>query len=229
MLPLFFSLTIIWIAESDDYCETNLLDELIKAYHKKAHTVLAYSTLTLVDESGNVTYHPKVYDNQYFSSHQYLRKYLSLANFVRNASCAIFSKDAALNVPKEYMNYSGAGDYLVWVMIASQGRVAIVNKGLSCFRRHSGVVTEKYDADGSNFIAEKEILSKLSSIVHISLIRKGYVYAYHCRRIRQTNYDSEQIRDQLHSLWQVSKHSGIFSKAMLKVTDIWRGRYNIYL
>ena len=77
---------LIWVAESDDYCELNFLDELVKAYNRDEHTVLAYSTLTLVDESGNVTYRPKCFENQSFSAHQYLRKYLSLANFIRNAS-----------------------------------------------------------------------------------------------------------------------------------------------
>ncbi len=43
---------IIWIAESDDYCELNLLAELIKAYTSKPNIVLAYAPVVFVNEDG---------------------------------------------------------------------------------------------------------------------------------------------------------------------------------
>ena len=220
---------LIWIAESDDYCELNLLQELITAYTHRKNTVLAYSTLTLVDECGNVTCDVRHSANQYFSSSQYLRRYLSLANFVRNASCAVFSRSAALKVSADYLKYSSAGDYLFWIEIASQGRVAVVNKGISYFRRHSGVITERRDADGTNFTAEKEILNKLFSMVKILYLRKIYIYSYHCRRVLNTQYDSDIIRDNLYSLWEIKKYSGIISRSIMKVTDAIRYRFNMYL
>lgn len=220
---------LVWIAESDDYCENNLLEELVKAYYKKRGTVLSYSTLTLVNESGVITSSPRTFKNQFFSSGQYLRRYLSLANFVRNASCAIFSKQAALNAHSNYLMYTGAGDYLFWVEIAKQGRISIVNKGLSYFRRHDGAVTNRKDSDGSNFASEKDILERISSFIRIHSLRKLYIYAYHCRRVRLTTYDSEEIRSRLHSLWEVKKYSGIVPHYILRITDIIRNRYNLYL
>lgn len=220
---------LVWIAESDDYCELNMLEELVKAYMKKRNTVLSYSTLTLVNESGITTSDIKKYKNQSFSSSQYLRRYLSLANFVRNASCAIFSREAALNVSSDYMHFLGAGDYLFWVEVVAHGRVTIVNKGLSYFRRHSNTVTDKRDSDGTNFCAEKDILSTILSFKKICFLRKKLIYAYHCRRVRNTSYDDESIQAKLFSLWKVNKHSGFVSRGLLKISDVARNRFNIYV
>ena len=64
---------IIWIAESDNYCELNLLEELVKAYTEKENTIMAYnSTLVLYDDGyeGNKLY---IGQNQYMSGKRYLR------------------------------------------------------------------------------------------------------------------------------------------------------------
>ena len=43
---------IIWIAESDDYCELNLLDELVRIYTSKPDMAYVYTTSIMVDENG---------------------------------------------------------------------------------------------------------------------------------------------------------------------------------
>ena len=42
-----------WIVESDDYCELNMLEELVKAYNVQDNTVIAYSAVMFVDDKGN--------------------------------------------------------------------------------------------------------------------------------------------------------------------------------
>lgn len=220
---------LIWIAESDDYCEPTLLEELVAAYTKHKGTTLAYSTLVLVNENEEPYEYGGMGKNQYFAKKQYVRRYLTLANFVRNASCAVFSAEAARNIPLDYQNYKGAGDYLFWVEIALSGRVAIVNKRLSYFRRHSGVVTDKRDLDGTNFNEEKKILDYIRTKLHISWLRMQGIMCYHQNRVLNTQYASDEIREQLIELWHVPKRFNKFQKYIWRTQAKYREKYNYYL
>lgn len=46
---------IIWIAESDDYCELNLLEELVKALLEKPDVVVAYSSYIVFTDDGYIS------------------------------------------------------------------------------------------------------------------------------------------------------------------------------
>ena len=219
----------IWIAESDDYCEPNLLEELVKAAEHKKDTVLAYSTFKVVFDDDKPSEYARNFPNQYMSGKTYLRQYLSLSCAVQNASCAIFRKDVALKVGSAYKTMAGAGDYLFWVKITEQGRVAIVNKQLSYFRRHSGVVTAKRNTDGSNMVAEKSIFDYVRSKVWLSPLRVRYIFAHHARRVRYAGFDTPEIRDKVFDLWKVDAHIGWFDNWLLRIGDAFVNKYNYYL
>lgn len=219
---------VIWIAESDDYCELNMLEELVKAYVKKERTVLAYTTLKVVDDNGQVIESEWKDKNQYYTGKQYIRRYLTLANFVRNASGAIFSKEAALRVNPQYKNYHGAGDYLFWVEICLLGNVAIVNQQLSYFRRHNGVVTNKCDTNGVNFSEEKKILDYIYKQIHISWLRQQGISYYHQSRILSIQHDSKKIFEDLKQIWDIKPKFSFIQKVVKKIEGTFRKR-NIYL
>lgn len=221
--------SIVWIAESDDYADIHMLEELVRAYFHKPNTVLAYTTNVVVDENENEISYGKAFRNKYVSSDQFLKRYLSLENCVRNASSAIFSREVALSVDDSYINYRGAGDYLFWVRIALRGNVAIVSKNLNYFRRHSGTVTGKRNSDGSNYFAEVSILQEISNHVMLSSIRKVLVYTHHCKRISWDSFDSDEIRKSVVEAWDYDKYQGIFCRYLWWFTCNLRGRLNIYL
>lgn len=218
---------VVWIAESDDFCEPNYLEVLIDAYLKEPNTVLAYCNLIVVNSDG-IPFHNQQKDsrNLFLSGNDYLKKYLLLYNTIKNASCAIFSKKAAMQVSSEFQKYPGAGDYLFWVEIAAQGNVAIVNRGLSYFRRHDGVVTSRRDRDGSNYVAEKEILNYIIAIVCPSNFRKRLTYANHARRIGSKEFDSIDVKTKIFELWNVKKYSSLIDRFVLKISDLYLYFFN---
>lgn len=220
---------LIWIAESDDYCEANLLEELISAYSKNENTVIAYSTTKVVDENGNVLENGYVGKNQYFKGEQFAKRYLTLENFIKNASCAVFRKEDALSIPSNYQNYLGAGDYLFWTELALRGNVAIVNKNLSCFRRHSGVVTSKRGSDGTNMCEEKMILDYICSKIKISRIRMMGINCYHWERILSQQFDNDSIRQEIENLWLVPQKYTCMEFLVNKVEGRYRGKYHHFL
>lgn len=220
---------IIWIAESDDWCELNLLEELIKAFLHNSGTVLAYnSTLVLYDDGyeANRLYIGK---NQYMSGMRYIKHYLSLFNWIMNASCAIFSKKAALKAKPDYKEYKGAGDYLFWIEIAKQGNVAIVNQRLSYFCRHDGSVTSRKDIDGTNQHEVMKINDYIFSLVHIAYWRKRLIYAYHRQWFDNRNYLSEDIYQSVAELWNFEKYDTALDRFLLNNSRRLRKYFNYYV
>ena len=213
---------VVWIAESDDFCEPNMLELLINAYMHNPNTVLAYTSLVYVNSEG-IPYSTDSNNapNIYMTGKQFLTRYMLMYNTVKNASGAIFSKKAAMQVSPKFLQYPGAGDYLFWVEIAAQGNVAIVNKGLSFFRRHEGVVTSKRDRDGSNLTAEKEILTYIISLIHPSSFRNRLTYANHARRIKDKEFDSIDTKNRIYEIWEVEKHSTLLDRVILKISDLY--------
>lgn len=220
---------LVWIAESDDYCELNMLEELVKAYYHRKGTVLAYSTLTFVDEEGNICSCKQTFPNKYCSSKHYLKRYLALENTIENASCAIFSRAASLNVNGDYMSLQGAGDYLFWVHIVAQGRIAIVNKNLSFFRRHSNVVTNRRDADGTNLTEDWQIYRTIKEMVRIHYFRNRLACAQHAYKIGWVQFSTEQVRNEVCSLWNAQKYSTLFDRFLLRLSHSLKARFNIHI
>lgn len=218
----------VWIAESDDYCDSHMLEELMDLCKKDGNIVLAYSTSTLVDDKGDILYSPRSFSEQIFTSEQYLRKYLVLYNFVQNASSAIFRRDVALSIDKSYTELKGAGDYLFWVEISLKGHVAVVNKGLNKFRRHVGVVTEKKEADGTNFIEEKLIFNYISSKVKLSWFRILYAHIYRMNIIKHVNFIDKSTKDYIYKIWEVDKYDTKINRQILRIANYLRS-FNFFI
>lgn len=220
---------IVWIAESDDWCELNMLEELVKAFLHNSGTVLAYnSTLVLYDDGyeANRVYIGK---NQYMSGMRYIKHYLSLFNWIMNASCAIFSKKAALKAKPDYKEYKGAGDYLFWIEIAKQGNVAIVNQRLSYFCRHDGSVTSRKDIDGTNQHEVMKINDYIFSLVHVAYWRKRLIFAYHKQWFDNHNYLSENIYQSVAELWNFEEYDTAFDRFLLNNSRRLRKYLNYYV
>jgi len=220
---------IIWIAESDDYCELNLLEELVKAYLHKPNTVLAYNTTLEIDDEGNAWNTVRDWKNQYMGGKKYIKSYLTLFNYIKNASCAIFSKSVAQTIDKSYSTYKGAGDYLFWVEIAAQGNVAIVNKRLSYFCRHAGTVTNKRGLDGTNQKEEWQIYNHIRQLVRIGYFRNRLVCAHHANRIRNYQYANEHIREKLYGMWNCDKYTTHIDWFLIKAANHIVKRFNYYI
>lgn len=220
---------LIWIAESDDYCELNLLEELVKAFKHKKNTVLAYNTTIVLYDDGFEANKIHVGSNQYMSGMRYIKHYLSLFNWVMNASCAIFSKEAAIKAKPDYKEYKGAGDYLFWIEIAKQGNVAIVNQRLSYFCRHEGSVTSRKDIDGTNQHEVMKINDYIFSLVHIVYWRKRLIYAYHKQWFDNHNYLSEDIYQSVAKLWSFEKYNTFFDRFLLNNSRRLRKYLNYYV
>ena len=195
---------IIWIAESDDYCAQNFLEVLVDKYTVN-NSVITFCKSRLVDEEGYKLREnhqmPGEHDEVVLPGRQFLLTYLAFSNVVQNASCAIFSKSAALNINKDFMNYKGAGDWLFWIEIAEKGNVCYINQELNCYRLH------RKSTSATNVVGLKEMYQ-----IYQWLLNKGYLDKNTFRKCKINNLAlicslnniPNELKNELCEMWKAS-------------------------
>ena len=191
---------LVWIAEADDYCSLDMLQDLVDAFRRTQGCVLAYARSQIVDENGSPLRSDATNSTAdvSLSGRDFVNRYLISGCDVKNASSAVFSRAAAMEIlDKEWRRLPTANDYMFWTQLASLGNVAIVNRRLNFFRRHSAEQTTAHDADGSNLAAEKTVVDSM----RLSPVRRYVAYAIRRRSIRKARFDDENLRESLLKLW----------------------------
>ena len=163
----------IWIAESDDWCEPNLLETLVKGAGE--NTVLAIAQSLVVNDDGKILWNS---DATYFEESmpglKFVKDEMVLDNYgIPNASMCIFKKSAYAKVDKEFTNYKFCGDWLFWILISLQGDVFVSGKILNYFRKHNNDVSGKAYKNGLSY---SEFFSLLDSLVERGVLNETEKY-----------------------------------------------------
>jgi glycosyltransferase involved in cell wall biosynthesis len=132
----------IWIAESDDYCKLNFLEQLLKVSY--SNTVLAYCASIIIDNNGKEkgrhnwadTLDKNRWKNNFCNQGEAeIRNYLRYRNCITNASAVLFKKSAISGVSMP-ISMKFCGDWYIWIEILKQGHVSYTFEHLNYFRRH---------------------------------------------------------------------------------------------
>lgn len=134
----------IWIAESDDYCESNFLEELISRIEPNYKLITCRTEQ--IDENG------KFYKRGYFLADEVksgrwhsdfennglieISEALKYRCTIPNASAVIFHKSLAKNV-EGVLDFKAAGDWYFWIRCLSETNVKYVSKPLAYHRFHN--------------------------------------------------------------------------------------------
>ena len=203
---------IVWIAESDDYCELNMLEELVKAYTRKKNVVVAFSSYVLFSDEGYISRN-KTRKSRYYTGLHFIRNKMAQTNAIMNASGAIFRKSTYYCISKNFLRYQSAGDYLFWVEMMAFGNIVVVNKNLTYFRLQSSSVTGTNRTKGITDKECKKIIDFIDLTYHLSFLQKWKAYAVNAQRCILTNYDNSEIKNEVMELWKIDR----FSHKWLKV------------
>lgn len=195
---------IIWIAESDDWCELNFLETLMPCWEKYPDCSVIETTVHYVDSKGNKFDENKQNSGQIFYSDgkEFIKWHLVQSCFsIPNASAVTFKKKIALSVPKDYMEYKAAGDRLFWIYMLECGNICMVDNALSYFRQHGVKVTQKKERDGTQGRENYKINLYLENRGYIKGIIAVEAFRFYWNNFNITQYDSEEIREELLHLW----------------------------
>lgn len=221
---------IIWIAESDDYCELNMLEELVKIYVSRPIVSYVYTSSIVVDENGKKGPEPKRnLGVKYFSGTDFITHVLILACAVGNASSAIFSRDAALKVSPAYMSFCGSGDYMFWTEMAMHGAVASADLRLNYFRQANGSVTSNNYTSGKASAEDMRVLEFIQSHCRLSYLHKHLAYASAAKRWKGVKFASQEIKNECYTLWQVDKYDTSFNDWLLWLRGALTRHLGIYI
>lgn len=200
---------LIWIAESDDSCEPTLLSTLVNELLNDEELVLAFCNSMIVDEEGNKKHIIQQKDWQkdiHESGKAFIHDYLYIDNLIYNASSAVFKKDAALHIDKQYTAYKGSGDWLFWIEICELGNISMVKQPLNYFRKHYGNVTTKMMCNGIQQIENKRIFDYLKER---SLISNRAAYFHKLNNLYAYKYGikfvDEKSRNNAIKAWSPTK------------------------
>lgn len=204
-----FSLTrgeIIWIAESDDYCEPTMLERLVDTYVKH-HCVLAFARSQVVNLNGEKRYIAQrmFMKDDCWDGERFIKRYLAVGNRIYNASSCIFSKQAALKASKIFMQYKECGDWIFWIEIACQGKVAVVSAPLNYFRRGDETCTSKATLCGQTDMEDYSVISFLRDRGYLS----RYAYFLKCKRVayrmcyEKNRYADASVKQKVMDKWNL--------------------------
>lgn len=139
----------IWIAESDDFCELNFLEELIQPLIKNKEVVLSYCQSNRVDENGLLNgswkTHTDNLDSDLFGKNfildgnLFIEKFLIYKNVIPNASALLIRKEvlSKLGTINTDHNLRYCGDWFFYFKIVLNQKVSFYSQNLNNFRFHT--------------------------------------------------------------------------------------------
>lgn len=153
----------IWIAETDDYSDTNFLKELVEILDQNENVTLAFCGSNYVEndkiiyDSTNRTKDLNVEMNKYkvIDSNIFFNR-MPFNTYITNGSSVVFRK------PKEKMNIElfnnrQLSDLFLWSHLIQKNEFAFLNKNLNFFRRHENSTTTKMSISSMKIIYEEAL------------------------------------------------------------------------
>ena len=196
----------IWIAESDDSCESSLLYELVAKLSADLYASVAFCrSIGFDDDKILGPIGPKNMHEGTYSGHVFIHDFMRSGNGIVNASSAVFRKSVYYKVDRRYQSMKGSGDRFFWIEMAEKGNVIFVDKPLNLFRLHSNNSTKKYGATGINQREDK--------VINDYILQQGYITRQEyldCKKQYVRVHIFEMIEDrklknELYKVWGVSR------------------------
>jgi glycosyltransferase involved in cell wall biosynthesis len=158
----------VWIAEADDFCRPEFLENLVEILEQHQDVNLAYCQSRPVDASGsffrNNTYAEYTrdldktrWDSDFIApGSDEVRRFLVLKNTIPNVSAVLFRRDAYVKSGGAETAMRLCGDWLTYCRILVSGGIGFCSKLLNYHRQHPKKVT---DNSILNLIYFKEFLT----------------------------------------------------------------------
>lgn len=203
---------LVWMAESDDYCDPNYLTELVRFFRNEA-VLLAFSRTDFVRDDGEIVWRtedfladclPGLMTQPFIrSAHWMVNKAWGIKNVVPNVSSAVFRHPGQLPLLRD-PNWRGlrlCGDWIFYLHLVRGGLVAYSPGTTNSYRQHdkgTSFNTRKLDTYYREFEAVATQLLQLYRLDRGVLEAQRDGLLRHWRSIK--GFDSDAEFAQLYSL-----------------------------
>ncbi|MDR3371556.1 glycosyltransferase [Rhodoferax sp.] len=140
---------LVWIAESDDYCSTNLVEELVRGFQNPA-VMLAFARTEFVRGTPPMKAWTSedylselglgIWDHPFIkSAHAMVKSGWAVKNIVPNVSGAVFRHPGKISLldDAQWLNLRMCGDWVFYLSIIRGGLVAYSPDATNYYRQHS--------------------------------------------------------------------------------------------
>jgi len=144
----------IWIAESDDFAETNFLEKAVEIMIANKNVGLVYCNAWIIDEKKKSEYlasEEKYYldsikwQNNYINNGKdELSEYLYKTNLINNVSGVLFRKNKYIDAGKADKKMRYCGDWFMYIRILLISDIAYIAEPLNSFRIHANSTIYEY-------------------------------------------------------------------------------------
>jgi glycosyltransferase involved in cell wall biosynthesis len=137
---------VIWICESDDFCEPNFLEKLVPHFRNESVNI-AFGRIQETDEEGNVgdldyyreAAEPGIWQHSLVRpARQWFANGFGVNNVIANVGGCLWRRAEILDsVWREAQTYSVVGDWYLYCQVAGGGQIVWEPEAVSYFRRHA--------------------------------------------------------------------------------------------
>lgn len=199
----------IWIAESDDFADLEFLSSCVEQLESDPSCTLAYTESRLVDAKSRPMKkrmkgaYSKGSPCDMWEGDDFVLRNMLRCNTIYNASMVVFRK-AAIPADKTYMQFRLNGDWLFWVKIALQGKVAHINAPYNNFRQHEVKVTHTSRTDGTGLAELLRLYDIFFSLIELPRRTRWAVEGRIIRHARRAlrHIDTLSRRKEVAGMWQ---------------------------
>lgn len=215
----------IWIAESDDVADPQMLGTLMDELQKRDDAVIAFAHSRLIDEEGAELPYGWHKDNMHkpivYEGRQFVMRKMLTSNYIYNASMAVFRKSAYKGMNTNFQNYSYCGDWAFWIEMALKGKVIEVGTILNSYRLHQGQTTNKSVQTGGKWIEMGNVLQYATELLHLTDMQ---------RRCLRGRYTKRFIHESLPNREEVLKsYASIFGGSQFDIYSYEIGKFFNFL
>lgn len=212
----------IWIAESDDFCDLNMLELLVAQVDLNPSISIAFVSSHLVDAEGSFIRKEKDHGISVYSSSSFISKRLAFGNAIVNASSAIFSRPALLKIKSDYKSFKAVGDYLFWIYLSEQGNVVWIKDAHNYFRQHKNKVTPNAVKSGLTFVEDSKIFDYLKKSGYLSGMRENLSHGYFIWLLFMTqNLMDRNTRTSIRKIWNKKFRFPILNMCLFLIYDVF--------
>ena len=230
---------LIWIAESDDFCELNFLEEVVKPLLDDKEVVMSYCQSNKVDENNNVTGNWISYtqnldsqnmflDNFTMQGNLFIEQFLIDRNVIPNVSAVVFKKTAIKN--DDYLSidpeFRYCGDWMLYFKLIVNCKIAFIAASLNHFRYHSSSVIANA-LKSENRIRIIDIDFNMRKVL-MQFISQQDIFVSSYKKIKRRNTNVIRVLKHEKALLLIRSSNKIKGYLlMLTVFDVYCKKYNI--
>ena len=199
----------IWIAESDDVAELQLLETLIGQLEQHPDASVAFCHSRLIDADGALlseqnTKNPAQPGQITIDGSCTFLRHLLIFNYIYNASMVVFRREVYDKANTDYKQFRYCGDWHFWASVCAAGRVIEVYDMLSRFRQHQRKVTEDSKKDVFHvWNDEMKTIRYIASLCKLTTLEQRCLKGRLSKRLRRadmTEEERQQLRNEYPTL-----------------------------